>query len=169
MRKNLSVKNGQSMIEVVVGIAVVVVLAISLITTTLITQKTASSAKNNSQATKLAQQSIEQVRIFRDRKGFNLLPTTNGCYNLNVSDTNPSLWTFSALYDCTSGTAEPITLDNIIFSRKIQFAYVSSTQKNVVVTVTWTESAGQQSVVNTSLITSWCAGQIVAGSPCPSP
>src|SRR3989344_7347794 len=168
MKRNLSVRSGQSMIEVVVSIAVVVVLAISLITTTLITQKTASSAKNNSQATKMAQKAFEQVRIYRDRRGFSSLPALDGCYNLVTNNNpDPSGWSFDPI-NCNTGVAEKITPDNIDFYRKIQFTNVPSSEKKIIVTVTWTESASQQSVVHTSLITSWCAGQIVPGSPCPS-
>jgi len=165
---------GQSMIEVVIDIAVVVVLAISLITTTLITQKTATSAKNNSQATKLAQQTSEQIRVFRDRNGFNLLPSDpTRCFwlNLNNGPDDPAKWEFSSAFDCsTNANAESIKPDNVNFYRKIQIVNKSSTNKETTVTVTWTESAGTQSVVHKSLISAWCSGEIVAGpSPCPTP
>lgn len=168
-----SLQLGQSMIEVVIGIAVVVVLAISLITTTLITQKTATSAKNNSQATKLAQQTSEQTRIYRDRKGFSSLPQDPSlCFKLtNTNNSDPSTWSFSTAFDCNANaSAELIKLDNADFYRKIQIKNKSSTEKETTVTVTWTESAGVQSVVHKSLISAWCSGEIVAGpSPCPTP
>lgn len=160
------------MIEVVIGIAVVVVLAISLITTTLITQKTATSAKNNSQATKLAQKTSEEIRIYRDRVGFNStkFSSLNGCYKLVVTNSDPSLWDFPRVGDdCTTVTGDEILLDNVKFDRKIQIVDKSSTEKETTVTITWTESAGVQSVVHKSLITSWCSGEIVAGGPCSAP
>lgn len=161
------------MIEVVIGIAVVVVLAISLITTTLITQRTATSAKNNSQATKLAQQTSEQIRIYRDRQGFNSLRSDPSlCFKLvNTNNPDPTAWSFSSAFDCnTNASAELIRLDNIDFYRKVQIKDKSSTEKETTVTVTWTESAGTQNVVHKSLISAWCAGEIVPGpSPCPTP
>lgn len=173
MNLTKSLRPGQSMIEVVIGIAVVVVLAISLITTTLITQKTATSAKNNSQATKLAQQTSEQIRIYRDRNGFNLLPSDPSCFwlNLNNRPDDPTKWGFSAAFDCSGdANAESIKLDNVNFYRKIQIVSKSSTERETTVTVTWTESAGAQSVIHKSLISAWCSGEIVAGpSPCPTP
>ncbi len=163
---------GQSMIEVVIGIAVVVVLAISLITTTLITQRTAASAKNNSQATKLAQQAFEQLRIYRDRKGFSSIPADpTECYKLiNTNNVDPTLWDFSAAFDCNSdASAELLLLDSVSFYRKIQLVDNSSVEKEATVTVNWTESSGVQNVVHKSVISAWCSGQIVPGSPCSTP
>ena len=65
---------GQSLVEVVVSVGIAVMLAISLITTSLITQKSSRAARNNSQATKLVQQTLEQLRVYRDRYGFAALP-----------------------------------------------------------------------------------------------
>jgi len=61
---------GQTLIEVVVAVGVVVLLAVSLITTNLVTQKTSRSARNTTQATKLAQDYAEKIRIIRDRDGY---------------------------------------------------------------------------------------------------
>ena len=149
------------MIEVVIGIAVVVVLAISLITTTLITQRTATSAKNNSQATKLAQKTIEEIRITRDRKGFSDIPLS-GCSKLTSSGTD---WFLSPL-DCFD--VDTISQDSLDFSRKIQFTG-SGNEVNITVTIAWTEPGGLQSVVHNTKITNWCSGQITPGSPCPTP
>src|SRR3989344_6372827 len=92
-------KGGQSLIEVVVSLGVIVVLAVSLISTSLITQKTARTAKNNNAATKLTQESIEKIRVFRDRKGFDVL-TSDPCLMLNSSDVDPVNWSLSS---CSAG------------------------------------------------------------------
>src|SRR3990172_11075319 len=84
---------GQSLIEVVVSVGVAVLLAVSLITTSLITQKSSRSARNNSQATKLVQQTLEQLRVYRDRYGFAALPNVPqpppAWYCLNTPDYDP--------------------------------------------------------------------------------
>src|SRR5437879_249242 len=88
--------NGQTLIEVIVALGVAVILAVSLITTSLITQKAARSARNNTQATKLAQEYIEQIRVYRDRKGFaNAFAsvTENVCLKLNTTNPTPENWT----------------------------------------------------------------------------
>ncbi len=134
------------MIEVVVSLAVVVVLAIALVTTTLVTQRSSRAAKNNTQATKLAQQNIEQVRVLRDRQGFNLL--SNGCYTLSTSG-DPSSWALSSINCLNLG--EPVVADNIIFNRKISIADGSnSNEKKIIITVSWTDSGGPRQVVDTT-------------------
>ncbi len=159
-------KKGQSLIEVVIALAVVVALAISLVTTTLITQRTSRQARNNTEASKLVQQNIEQIRAFRDRKGFAAFPGDGACYVLIASDPNPSNWSFN------SGAGicpEVITIDNVAFGRSVQFQTISTGKKLVTVIATWVDSGGTEVVKNQTFFTNWCQGQLVGGSPCPSP
>ena len=158
---------GQSLIEVVVALAIVIMLAISLVATTLLVQKASKNAQNSTQATKLVQQSIEQTRIFRDRNSgsFDSLPSS-GCYNLNTADANPANWTFSALSSCSSlppTGAESISLNNTTFRRWIAFTKPSDTEKKVTVTTLWTDSSGSQQVSNTTFLSKPCTGQIGGG------
>src|SRR3990167_9633454 len=109
---------GQSLVEVVVSIGIAVILAISLITTSLITQKSSRSARNNTQATKLVQQTLEQLRVYRDRHGFDALPAAaaNICIDFNADTSDPSSWSWTAPV-CPN--FEPVP--NTIFSRQIVF------------------------------------------------
>lgn len=160
------VRGGQSLIEVVIALAVVVALAISLVTTTLITQKTSRQARNNTEASKLVQQNIEQIRVFRDRKGLTAFPADGACYVLVTVDPNPSNWSFnSGVGICP----EVITIDNVAFSRSIQIQTSSTNKKLITVTATWVDSGGTETVKNQTFLTNWCQGQLVGGSPCPSP
>src|SRR3990167_1312201 len=140
---------GQSLIEVVIAMAVIVGLAVALVTTTLVVQKASRTAKNNTQATKLVQQNIEQVRIFRDRNplGFAAF-STSGCVILDTSDSDPSKWTLGS-DDCPSG--KKIPLSNVDFYRKISVGIdpddpsnSNPTKRLITVTVTWTDSGGTQ-------------------------
>jgi len=170
--------SGQSLIEVVVGISVVVILAISLITTVLLTQRTARSAQNNTTATKLAQQTIEQLRIFRDRNPVGFASQTCSGLILNIPDPNiPAGWSWSV---CPSSPDyKPVLLNNVTFKIRIATCYAdaintclttgSSNKRLATVTVSWEESSGNQTVTNKTLFTDWCAGGITPGSPCPSP
>lgn len=144
---------GQTLIEVVVALGVVVALALSLVTTTLVTQKSSRSAKNNTQATKLVQQSIEQMRVLRDRKGFsylNTVPPKNSCLVLTSTNPDPQSWSL----DGCPGLGEIIPLDQTNFTRRIELATGTVIDKNlkVQVTVTWLESGGSQTVSNTTLL-----------------
>src|SRR3989344_6045766 len=89
-------KSGQSLIEVVVSAVISVILAIALISTSLIVQKTARAAKNNTQATKLAQETIEQLRVMRDRKDFAAI-ASGDCQGLNAQADDPSSWNMTSV------------------------------------------------------------------------
>lgn len=165
---------GQSLIEVVVALAVVIMLAISLVATTLLVQKASKNARNSTQATKLVQQNIEQVRILRDRNagGFDALPAS-GCFWINTSGADPASWTLVSLASCTPvppAGAQALSLNNTTFSRWLSFAAPSGTKKTLTVTVSWVDSSGVQQVSNSTFLSKPCSGQIGAGgeaTPCP--
>lgn len=153
------------MIEVVVGLAVATLLAVALISTTLYTQKLSRSAKNNTQATKLAQQGIEQVRIVRDRLGFVSL-TNSACLQVNTPDVNnPSTWTLvSSGAPCAQSIAPSVSGDTT-FARNIAIANgTNANQKKVTVTVTWTEGSTPMTVTNITFLSNVCTSQ---PSSCP--
>lgn len=167
---------GQSLIEVVVGLAVATLLAIALISTTVYTSKLSRSAKNNTQASKLAQQTIEQWRIYRDRvsSGFSALPGS-GCVILDASAADPALWQKTSLAACTPAPpngvpngAQKVTLDKVDFWRWAEFSTPTSAKKSLKVTIAWVESSGWISVTTQTFLSSVCTGQIGGGpSPCP--
>ena len=159
MNLNRSLKKGQSLIEVVVALAVVSLLAVALISTSLVTQRTSKAAANDTQATKLVQQNIEQMRVFRDRKGYSAL-VDGTCYTLiiaNVSD--PNTWSIAA---CSGGTinGEVITQANVVFTRRIAIATPGGTsnQKRITVTVTWPDQGGTQTVSNVTILSNCISG-----------
>lgn len=147
--------DGQSLVEVVVALGVVVALAISLVTASLLTQRTSRTATNNTQATKLVEESIEQMRVFRDRKGFSALPsgaagnTTYWC--LNTTNADPATWTINSSPAVTCPETKP--LNQTSFMRSINIADGANVnQKKVTVTVTWTDSSGVQTVQNDTVL-----------------
>ena len=62
-------EQGQSLLEVIVVVTVGVVIVGSLVFATIASLRNAQFAKNQSQATKLAQEAIEEVRSARSRNG----------------------------------------------------------------------------------------------------
>lgn len=165
---------GQSLIEVVVALAVVIMLAISLVATTLLVQKASKNASDTTKATKLVQQNIEQVRIFRDRNvgGFDTLPAS-GCFRIDTSGADPASWNLVPLASCTPippPGAEVLVFNNTTFSRWLSFAAPTSTEKTLTVVVSWSDSSGIQQVSNSTFLSKPCKGQIGAGggaTPCP--
>ena len=148
---------GQSLIEVVVSVGVAVLLAVSLITTSLITQKSSRSARNNSQATKLVQQTLEQLRVYRDRNGFTALPSvpppTQACFTLDTPDSSPTTWSLDPAVNCT--VLETIPLDNTNFMRKIEFLNDGVEKRLITVTVSWDESGQTRSVKSQTFLSLW--------------
>jgi len=142
---------GQTMIEVVIAVGIVVVLSVALITTSLVTQKTARSARNTTQATKLAQEYIEQIRVFRDRRGFESVPTGD-CYKI-ISPSDIELW---EVKDCLNFGIDEVTLDTTKFTRSLDIESIVANKKlKITVTVMWEESGGTQVIEHTTFITQW--------------
>lgn len=67
--KNFKNSLGQTLLEVIVVITVGVIIIGALVFTTISSLRNASTAKNDAQATKLAQEGLEKVRAIRDRNG----------------------------------------------------------------------------------------------------
>ena len=141
----LKILPGLSLIEVMVSLAVLGLLAVALISTTLITQKGARAAKADAQATKLIQEYSEEIRIFRDRKGFSSLANTNTtqatCIN-SSNFSNPESWVLT-----TAGCPEQKTLDKVTFTRELSIADtqpLNVKRKQVTIKVTWNDSGGTQ-------------------------
>lgn len=148
------VQSGQSLVEVVIALGVVVILAVSLVSTSLITQRTSRSAKNNTQATKLVQESIEQLRVLRDRKGFSYLAgftSSSQCWKLVATNNDPMLWELKNTAPDTC--PQIITLNQTDFSRRIiienPLVPLDPTKaKKITVEVTWVDTGGTQKVSN---------------------
>lgn len=150
----VSWQRGQSLLEVVISVAIAAILAIALVTTTLITQRTSQSAKNNTEAAKLVQEEIEQIRVFRDRNGYDALVNGN-CF---IVDTTTSMGEIEwHLY--SASCPELKQLDKIAFYRKLSIEDVSSdptrNTKLVRVEVSWDDPKGAQSVESETILSRW--------------
>ena len=75
---------GQSLIEVLIALTVTVIMMVALITFVLSGLKNAQFAQNQSKATKLAQETMEQIKTIRDRDG------DKGVYFTYSTEANPA-------------------------------------------------------------------------------
>lgn len=168
-------EKGQSLIEVLVAFTVSIIVGIALVSAGLATQRSSISARNKSQATKLAQEYLEQVRLIRDVKGYNtLFPAgfTNACYSVNTaSGTDPSSWSLAYVAaTCTSTQGESFPLNSTNFYRKVTISDVAGgLAKKVVVDVSWTEGTNARSVSEETTLSKWCDNTVAGAnaSPCP--
>lgn len=97
---------GQSLMELVVVVAVVVIVVGALTFATIASLRSANFAKNQAQATKLAQEALERVRIGRDRnEKISALPDVSDCPNVDSwnGDTANPIWSCKIYNTCGSG------------------------------------------------------------------
>lgn len=153
MRRNFRL--GQSLMEVVVAMGLVIIAVVALVSTTIFTQKSARSANAQVQATKLAEETIEQMRVLRDRKGYSAIVIGQPCYMFFAPTTDLELW---KLDPCMPPSGEIISEDNIEFTRKIETSEINSggtVKKQVKVTVSWLESGGTRKVENVTFFSNF--------------
>lgn len=162
-------EKGQSLIEVLVAVTVGVLVVTALTFATIFSLRNAQFAKNSAQATKLAQEGIERVRIGRDRNQCITLTDVDS-WNGNSSDPacsgSDSFWSYPINTNCgpnscyfnvnssgalnyltSSATFPPVGTESIppMFNRAIMILDDSATytsQKTVTVIVRWSDFSG---------------------------
>lgn len=155
MQKN----SGQSLVELIVVIAVIVIVLGALTFATIASIRNAQFAKNQAQATKLAQEGLERVRSVRDRnssvsylsagvRDWNWLWTNTISTVCGSSQCYMKLKSGSCVYDLcqiigTTSTQEDIYRDGK-FTRMITIEDGASfdTEKEVTSIVSWTDFSG---------------------------
>ncbi|MFA5933334.1 MAG: hypothetical protein WCV81_03690 [Microgenomates group bacterium] len=162
-------EKGQSLIEVLVVGVVSAIMIIALVMIILSSLKNAQFAQNQTQATKLAQDTIDRIRILRDNNAYNTLtsPTVSKCFmelwnNTSGTDFFCGLPGKVCYYDLTeSGTlaflgntdsppfAKSVKIPDSIFTRQIQVSQpnraVATDYVNVTVGVSWSDTSGAHS------------------------
>ena len=135
-RRTLS---GQSLLEVMVSLGVTTLVLTSLVSAVVVSIRNARFAKNQSLATKYAQEGIEKVRIYRDQNAWSDFITV-GVTEANCGDEGlvgfsvPS--SFNAVIDC---------VEDLLIPEKVQ----------VTVTVSWTEAGRTHQSQLTTYLTEW--------------
>ncbi len=100
-------ESGQSMLELIVVIAVSMVVITALVLTTISSTRNAQLAKNQAQATRLSQEALELVRYGRERNAcIDGLPATatnswSGGNSTCLSPGGGSIWSYEITSQCT--------------------------------------------------------------------
>lgn len=99
-------EGGQTLLEMVVAMAVVIIVVVALTFTTISSLRNSNYAKNQAQATKYAQEGLEIVRAARDRNqqiisnsGLGSVTSWNGTGN-NVCSDPQSIWGYPIDGNC---------------------------------------------------------------------
>jgi len=123
--------SGQSLVEMVVAIAVVLIVIVALVAVTTVSVRNASFSRNQALATKYAQEWIEDARKIRDSQPESVFFTDGSC---NASDT---VGGFTRTRTCSLA--------------------VDGDKKAMIVTVTvsWTDAKGTHKSELTTRLTKW--------------
>jgi Tfp pilus assembly protein PilV len=138
--------SGQSLIEVLTALAVVLLVLVALIRATTISMRSGGVSKAQAQATGYAQEAIEWIRAERD-KDWDEVSTRVGTFCLNLE---PLDWPLTA-GDCSDfGLAGR-------FKREATLTSVggAGNQVEVKVVVSWQEAGGEHQSVLTTYLTNW--------------
>ncbi|MBL7158914.1 type II secretion system protein [Candidatus Microgenomates bacterium] len=135
MKNSSSLNKGQTLVEMVVTLAVAVMVISSLVVGVTVSIKNTRFAKNQSLATKYAQEAMEQVRLDRDQDGW------------------IAFWT-------KVSSIETPGIPNTIFSKQIEYIDESdpdgaNNRAKIIVTVSWTEGGREHRSKLTTYLTKW--------------
>lgn len=179
--------SGQSLIEVLIAFTVSVVIGMALVSAGLATQRASISARNKSQATKLAQQYLEEIRLMRDTGGFPI-PSHNAngsvqtyCWTIDTSSgTDPSAWQLIRVHTnpnvCNLWNNpgqvvgdEQVSLNNTVYYRRLVFTQITpNVSSKVTAKVMWAEGVNNRIVSAETTLTKWCEGAVTGVSgTCP--
>ncbi len=123
-------KNGQSLIEVVVTMAIAVLIITGLVFTAGEAIKNAQFSKSQALATKYAEEGLEKIRAFRDQSTWDNFKTSCSTYNPGTVPLP-----FTRTVNCLDeGDAE---------------------KRKVTITVSWSDSSGSHQSQLTSYLTNW--------------
>lgn len=164
-------EKGQSLVEVLVVGVVSAIMIIALVMIILNSLKNAQFAQNQTQATKIAQDTIDKIRILRDNNSTNTLTKSgspSACFN--------ELWNATGNFKCddisqTSG--DPVCYYQLIsdssldkvdyinssvdltggFSRRITVRQTNADEVRMTVTILWKDTSGEHNSVLETVIT----------------
>ncbi|MEK9143595.1 MAG: prepilin-type N-terminal cleavage/methylation domain-containing protein [Patescibacteria group bacterium] len=138
-------QRGQTLVEVIVAIGVVVLLVTGLIVSTSVSLKASQYGKMRSLGTQYANEAIEVTRNLRD-SGWSTFAVYGGVTPISWCLDKAGVWTQMA------GTCSP-NIDNF-YTRMVTFTWDDPRMK-VDVAVTWVDGAKTYSSLNSTFFTQW--------------
>lgn len=81
---------GFTLIELLIAVSAVSIILVSLAAASTRAVSVQTQARQQAQATKLAEEQIERIRAFRDRNGFDSISCALKCYLPNIATINAS-------------------------------------------------------------------------------
>lgn len=152
MKKNMPIRlalhKGQSLVEVIIALAFATIIIIALVTITIKSIRSATFARNNSQATKFAQEGLEWIRSQRDQMDWN-------SFISNVKDGTYCINNLNWLTPSSCGT----DLINNLFQRTVIFIETDTAEcyggVGATVNVAWNDSTGTHTSNQKTCFSNW--------------
>jgi type II secretory pathway pseudopilin PulG len=151
-----SFSSGQSFLEVIIVVAVVILMVSGLVVGTVTSLKTTNFASSKSQATKYAQEGIELARRERDASWYEFYSQRDKTFCVNQSGT------FLSESLCSSSLNRLDGASPGIFTRIVQYTWNGSPgqpgeapRMEVTVTVSWEDGSGSHKSQLSTFFTQW--------------
>lgn len=163
-------KKGQSVIEVIVAIAIFVILAGGTVTVVLGSFLSSRQGEEETKASFLAREGVDSVESIRNQSWSNLADGPHGLTNLSGK------WAFSGTGETINKYTRVVTISSVQRSAGGNIVAAGGTNdpntKQVVSKVTWNFTPAQQSTVDmTQFFTNWQTSFVspIAPTPLPTP
>lgn len=170
--KKINYQKGQSLVEVVVALGIAVIIVIAFTSASINSIREAQFAKDQNQATRIAQKTLELVRAIRDQDNevesdgstwtylwsttLNNGPTQGRCYTLDDEALTMEGTGCSSFVNQEITTREGDTTART-FKRKIRITDDGSDPriKTIYVQVTWEDGRGTHAAEVNTILTEW--------------
>ncbi|OGM04480.1 hypothetical protein A2129_01745 [Candidatus Woesebacteria bacterium GWC1_42_13] len=140
-------KKGQSLFEVVIAVGVMGIVISAVVALAATSIRNSTFSRNNSLATRYAQEAIEWMRGERDASWVTFYNYSIVAGNMYCLDT----LSWAKARPCNAGEY----LSATILTRRVIFSVISPTDVEAEVTVLWTDSQGTHQVATSTVYTDW--------------
>jgi len=147
-KKNLS---GQSLFEVVLALGLITLIMVSVVAMASLSIFNSSYAKNQTQATRLTETSLEWIRGERDNGWNDFLSQAVPNDSDQTKCFTDLSWENSKLGNC----GDTDFINNTFLKREILFNFVDTTTIGVIVKVYWIDGHGYHEINSSTYLTNW--------------
>lgn len=150
-------EKGQSLIEVLIALAVVLIVLVALVSAVTVSVQSSDYSRKKAQASAYANQGMENIRVYRDSNWASFLGLANGTYGLAGSVPSggcPGLANLASVFiRCVS--LERSLIQSPPADGDLNGDGIDDYKVKVRVTVSWTDSKGTHTSDLVSYFTQW--------------
>lgn len=154
--KHILNQKGQSLVEVIVALSIAVVVVMAFTSATLNAIRDAQFAKNQNQATRISQKTLELVRAVRDQN--NQVYSDGTTWSELYDDSSLSSGRCFTLDETALTMSSTATCDSpydTVFTRQIRLTASTTNRIDVYVKVSWTDNKGTHTAEANTFLSSW--------------